>query len=300
MSLLVKVKPRLFEWARARSGIDDETWASRFPRYHDWLSGERKPTLRQLEEFARKSYTPVGYFLLDEPPHEEVPIPDFRTVGDRPAPTVVSADLLDTLYVCQARQEWYRDNQLLNGEQPLAFVDSATKASDPGAVAGQMRAVLDWARETRDRLGSWYGFDLCPGFWQWLEKANAAGVVHSVDAVYSELTAGDDDLAQWAKDHEGFFLPTTAAELTAIAAINRWANNSPDYKQAAKNEFAKAADSYLIGHAVAGGHTVVTHEVSRQQRTKIKIPNAADANDVPHVNLFQMLRTEGARFVLDP
>ena len=30
----------------------------------------------------------------------------------------------------------------------------------------------------------------------------------------------------------------------------------------AKSEFATAADSFLIGHAVAGGHTVVTHEAS--------------------------------------
>lgn len=72
-----------------------------------------------------------------------MPIPDFRTVGNRPVPTVVSADLLDTLYVCQAHQEWYRDNQLLNGEQRLAFVGTATKASDPKMIAGQMRAVLD-------------------------------------------------------------------------------------------------------------------------------------------------------------
>lgn len=64
MSVRVEVQPQLLVWARARSGIDDETWASRFPRYHDWLSGEQIPTLRQREDFARKSYTPIGYFFL--------------------------------------------------------------------------------------------------------------------------------------------------------------------------------------------------------------------------------------------
>lgn len=145
-----------------------------------------------------------------------------------------------------------------------------------------------------------YGFDFCPAFWDWLELANAAGKVQSIEAVYNELTAGGDDLSTWAKDHKSFFVPTTQDELASIGAVNRWANNSPDYAAAAKDEFAAVADSFLIGHAVAGGHTVVTHEVIRDTRRKIQIPNAAIANGVPYVNPFQMLRAEGARFVLGP
>lgn len=145
-----------------------------------------------------------------------------------------------------------------------------------------------------------YGFDFCPAFWVWLERANAAGVVHSVEAVYGELSAGDDDLSNWSKAHKGFFLPTTQNELAAVGAVNRWAINSPAYEAAAKSEFAAAADFFLIGHAVAGGHTVVTYEVISDSRRKIKIPNAAIANGVPHANPFQMLRAEGVRFVLSP
>lgn len=91
-----------------------------------------------------------------------------------------------------------------------------------------------------------YGFDFAPGFWDWLEQANAAGVVHSIDAVYNELLRGNDDLAEWAKANKDFFLPTTQVELASIAAVNRWANNSPDFDAPAKAEFARAADSFLI------------------------------------------------------
>ena len=100
------------------------------------------------------------------------------------------------------------------------------------------------------------------------------------------------------KDHRSFFLSLTADEIPSVAAVNRWANNSPDYEPAAKSEFASAADSFLIGHAVAGGHTVVTHEVISDGRRRIKIPNTAIANGVRHMNPFPMLRAEGARFVL--
>ncbi len=152
MTVRVEVRPQLLEWARARSGIDAETWAGRFQRYDDWLTGRHVPTLKQLKEFARKTYTPIGFLFLDEPPLEEVPIPDFRTTGNRPKPEAVSGDLLDTLYACQSRQEWYRDNQLMNGEEPLAFVGTATTATAPSEAAGVMRDLLDWGSEARERL----------------------------------------------------------------------------------------------------------------------------------------------------
>ena len=153
MSVRVEVRPPLLEWARARSGITEEDWDRRFPRYEAWLAGDTEPTLKQLEEFARKTHTPVGFLFLDTPPAEPVPIPDFRTVGDRPvgAGEVVSADLLDVVYTCQARQEWYRDHQLLNGEPPLAFVGTATTATPTERAATGMSDELGWDAEARSR-----------------------------------------------------------------------------------------------------------------------------------------------------
>ncbi len=59
----------------------------------------------------------------------------------------MSADLLEPVYR-QARQEWYRDHQLLNGESPLDFVGSATLDSVPSDAAKRMQQVLDWPAET--------------------------------------------------------------------------------------------------------------------------------------------------------
>ena len=116
----VEVKPTLLRWARYRAGLDLDDLAGRFPRLADWESGERHPTIRQLEEFAKATRTPVGYLFLPEPPTERVPIPDFRTIGNRriehPSP-----DLLDTIYLCQQRQEWYRDFARSQGDESLRF-----------------------------------------------------------------------------------------------------------------------------------------------------------------------------------
>lgn len=146
---------------------------------------------------------------------------------------------------------------------------------------------------------SYYGLTLCPGFWQWLDAASSSGVVASVEAVYDELIDFGDELSDWARARRSFFLPISAEELASVAAVNRWANDSPNYDAAAKAEFASVADSFLVAHALAGDYTVVSNEVISDSRKKIKIPNAAIAMGVKHCDTFHMLRLERVRFVLD-
>jgi Zn-dependent peptidase ImmA (M78 family) len=186
VSVRVEVRPSLLEWARTRSGIDDETLAKRFPHYDDWLAGDQAPTLKQLETFAHRTHTPVGFLFLDDPPVERVPIPDFRTIRSQPVGTAgqaVSADLLDVVYTCQARQEWYRDHQLLNGEPALAFVGTATLNDSVDIAADRMRTLLDWTSDTRARCTSW------EAALTWLrEHAEAAGVLVMISGIVGSDT----------------------------------------------------------------------------------------------------------------
>ncbi|OBK24490.1 DNA-binding protein [Mycobacterium asiaticum] len=121
----VSVAPSLLEWAVERAGWDDETTQRRAPKLDEWISGERQPTLKQLESFAQATHTPFGLLFLPEPPNEPVPIPDMRTVGNAAVPRP-SVDLLDTIYICQMRQDWYREYLRDHGAPELDFVGSAT------------------------------------------------------------------------------------------------------------------------------------------------------------------------------
>lgn len=154
--LRVDVRPGLLEWARKRSRIDDDVWATRFPAYDAWLAGERRPTFKQLEEFAAKTYTPLGYLLLDEPPEEELPMADFRVIAgsDRAG---ASADLLDTIYACEQRQEWYRDDARFYGEERLAFVGSLALSTPVQAAGEELRRQLGWDAHARQIAGDWSG-----------------------------------------------------------------------------------------------------------------------------------------------
>lgn len=71
-----------------------------------------------------------------------------------------------------------------------------------------------------------------------------------------------------------------------------------DYDQAAVSTFLQVADYYLVAHALAHGHTVVTHEIASASTKKIKIPNACIGLGIKCMTPFEMLRRERARFVL--
>ena len=111
------------------------------------------PTLKQLEDFSRATYAPLGYLFLKEPPVEELPISDFRTIGDvevrRPSP-----DLLDTLYLCQRRQDWYRDEARTSGELPLEFVGSLDTSADVSLAGARLRDALGFDVEQRRGLAT--------------------------------------------------------------------------------------------------------------------------------------------------
>ena len=150
----VDVSPELIRWARERAGLAQDDLTGTFAKLPDWEAGEVRPTLKQVEAFARRVHVPVGYLFLREPPDEPVPIPDFRTVAGRDM-TRPSPDLLDTIHACQERQDWYREYARVAGEPELGFVGSAALAAPPERVAAEMRGTLRFDVDDRRQTRTW-------------------------------------------------------------------------------------------------------------------------------------------------
>ncbi|NOZ87966.1 MAG: ImmA/IrrE family metallo-endopeptidase [Deltaproteobacteria bacterium] len=148
----VEVKPELLRWALDRAGRSIESLRNKFPKIEQWIRGEVKPTLKQLEKFAKTVCVPMGYLFLPSPPEERIPIPDLRTLPNqgisRPSP-----DLLDTIYAMQRRQAWLREELLECEAEPLYFAGSARLTDDPEAVGKEMRRIVGldqgWAMNVR-------------------------------------------------------------------------------------------------------------------------------------------------------
>ncbi|TBU73289.1 DUF4411 family protein [Phytopseudomonas daroniae] len=143
-----------------------------------------------------------------------------------------------------------------------------------------------------------YGLDFCPAFWQWLLDGNANGRVLSIDKVADEIAAGADELTDWVRQNaNGLFNKTDAAVAAQFAKVSGWVT-SQQYEPAAINTFLQVADFYLVAHALAGGHIVVTHEVAANSVKRIKIPNVCIGLGLRFMTPYEMLRIEKAKFVL--
>jgi Zn-dependent peptidase ImmA (M78 family) len=149
----INIQPKLFIWALERCGKTEDDLKRKFPKFTDWLHGKPYPTLKQLEDFATATYTPLGYFFLDELPDDKLPIPDFRTVKGQPERT--SPNLLDTIQSMQSRREWMREFLLEEGQKPLSFIKSATLQTKPVKVAMEMRKVLSFPDGWANKVGTW-------------------------------------------------------------------------------------------------------------------------------------------------
>jgi hypothetical protein len=153
MASRVAVAPRMLRWARERSGRPLDELRKRFP-VESWEAGTALPTMRQLEDFAKATYTPVGFLFLTEPPQEELPIPDFRTFGNRPVRTP-TPDLLDTIYACEQRQAWYRDWAEANGDDLVELVGSQNLDTPVEEAANALRDELGFGLDRRVEFSNW-------------------------------------------------------------------------------------------------------------------------------------------------
>jgi len=224
MSARVAIEPQLLDWACRRSGHGREAFADRFPHLEAWITGEVRPTFKQLEEFAKATHTPFGYFFLPEPPEERLPIPDFRTVSGKPSARP-SPNLLDTVYAMQRRQAWLKENNVDEGREPLDFVGSAKLSEPPEAIGAEMRRMLGlgdgWAAE----VASWE-----QALTELRRRIEDLGIMAVVNGVVGNDTHRRLDVDEF----RGFALPDPFAPLIFV--------NGAD---------AKSAQMFTLAHELA-------------------------------------------------
>jgi Zn-dependent peptidase ImmA (M78 family) len=196
----------MLQWAVDRAGITLVDVRARFVRYDEWLAGTAQPTLKQLQEFARYTYAAVGYFFLDRPPELKLPIPDFRTpAGKRPDDP--SPDLLDTVYLCQQRQEWYVSYARSVGGEALPFVGKFSVKSDIVKAAEAIRGALALDLSVRRSLPTWED-----ALRQFIQLADEAGVLVMVSGVVGSNNTRKLDTEEF----RGFALSDPIAPLVFV------------------------------------------------------------------------------------
>lgn len=167
------VNPNLMSWSRRRAGLSEADLAESITVQEDkvlaWEAGESKPTFRQAQQWANLAHVPFGYLFLSEPPKEELPLPDLRTVGGA-APAAPSLDLLDTVRDVLRKYEWYLDYLKEQGLSSLPFVGKFTSTARVADVVADIRSVLGVNEAPHRQGGEEYLRQLIAG-------ADAAGIL---------------------------------------------------------------------------------------------------------------------------
>ena len=154
------ITPKVLSWARQRRDVHVGDLAAKLnvrpEAVSAWEAGKRKPTFRQAKRLAQALYVPFGYLYLSEPPAEELPLPDFRTVPGQ-APLRPSPDLLDLLGDVLGKQQWLREYRESQGAEELSFVGCYTARDSAEDVADDIREVIE-VDSARRRAPNWEGF----------------------------------------------------------------------------------------------------------------------------------------------
>ena len=149
----IEVAPATKAWLLQQIKIDQlnpKLWQ----QVEQWRLGEKALTFHQLENLSKASRIPLGYFFLQNPPREELPLLEYRTVDSlelqRP-----SRELIDTVQNMEDIQAWMRDYLKDAGFSPLTFVGSQRQTLELKAVVAAMLEELGLSHQ-------WYREGKCP------------------------------------------------------------------------------------------------------------------------------------------
>jgi Zn-dependent peptidase ImmA (M78 family) len=151
-----KINPDILSWARDRAQLSFSALAEKLgiaeEKLEAWEDGEKPMTFRQAQTFANKTHIPFGYLFLKQPPEEQLPLPDLRTVGGA-QPQRPSSELLDMVRIVLQRQSWYHD-YLSEQEMVRNPVVARCNVNTPVAeIVHDMRTMLGVA--PHPERGSW-------------------------------------------------------------------------------------------------------------------------------------------------
>lgn len=167
------INPLILSWSRRRAGLSEKDVAKKLPvradKVIEWEAGASRPTFKQAQKWATIAHIPFGFLFLREPPAEQLPLPDLRTLEGH-APAEPSLELLDTVRDVLRKQDWYIEYLQDHEHEPLPFVGRFNCSASVKEVVDDIRRTLGVDPDARRLRYDDYARAL-------LEAAEAAGIL---------------------------------------------------------------------------------------------------------------------------
>lgn len=157
------ITPQMVTWARERANLTPEILAQKMSvsakKIYAWENETKleHPSFRQAINLSSKLHIPLGYLYLTTPPIEDVPLPDLRTVANKPIERP-SPEFIDTIYDACRKQQWYRDYLLDEGLSELEFAGKYKVTDDPKTIASDIQNTLSINDDLRKDSPNWNQF----------------------------------------------------------------------------------------------------------------------------------------------
>lgn len=146
-----------------------------------------------------------------------------------------------------------------------------------------------------------YAFDICPGFWYFLNKASNSENIKSIIKVYEELQPDKKELENFKEElrNKNFFLQIENIKYESYKKVSI-ALQKMKYSKEAVNKFSSGADYFLIALAYQESYIIVTHESKSKTilKNQVKIPNLCEQLDIECIDIAEFLRREKVQFIL--
>jgi Zn-dependent peptidase ImmA (M78 family) len=206
---LAHVTPKLLVWARTQAKLSQDVIAHKFvdlERIAAWEKGDQVPTFPQAEEFAKKCRVPLLTLFLTDPPANEIPLTDLRTVKDA-GRKKLSANFRETINDAIVRQDWYREE--FPNASPRILAKQFTLESNVVEVAEYLRRTL------------WINNDLlaeCRDWKEYLERLAQNAEIAGVLVLRSGIVRNDGKRKLDIDEFRGFALINDVAPLIFVNA----------------------------------------------------------------------------------
>lgn len=142
MAERVNIPQERYRWAIQRAGLTVDDYINSHPNValSEWMTGDKAPTVKQLEAFAKSVNVPFGYLFLENVPEENVPFPVFR--GEAGLNNHFDLNVYDTVNTVQRRQEWLEDYLIENEIETCNFIGSITLRTPIETAVSKLREIV--------------------------------------------------------------------------------------------------------------------------------------------------------------
>lgn len=145
-----KVDSKVLDWAISTTDLSEEQVYEKIEKFQltKWKTGEKEPTINQIQQFAKEFHIPFGYLFLKTPPKEVNVNLAFRTIENRPAK--ISRGFQEVIEIMQTRQEWMKDELVDSGASVLELVGKFSNEKNADKIADYITNIFTFS-ELRKR-----------------------------------------------------------------------------------------------------------------------------------------------------